>query len=755
LVLLFFSGASSAVRAQEQQVQAPPNQAQESPRFGITGVDLADLPLVHVTASGSGLGAPLAQLPAVIREDRIEQTIVQSETVDIGIASAFLVDASSNIVEPGNTGDARNVEIANAVNRFVQMQLLAAETDWLAAYTFGADGQGFQQLADWNPDHQLVANALQQYEPVQLSDSTPLFTLIKYGLDQVEIGPFPGNLRRSLVVFSDGYDKLSALQIDDIVNRANRLGVTVHTVMVGPPAEDRQQNLQRIADATGGRYVLYNSLEDMERLWQRLAEDRRQQRYTYRLTKAQPELLEMAVTSTDGSIFDDEYTVPFVPLQPPQLTVVEPQLNAAIERHGAASDTAPADLQPGTLNITLDVQWPDGHPRNFERIEYEIGGQTLVPSEEPFTSVAFPLADLGEGPQTLRVLAVDEFGIESKSAPQSFRISFVLPTPEPPPTPTAVAASAPAPAADSSGGQEVATEQGAQELAASAPAATKVVPLAAAPVAASAAIPAPDTSFDLGGMPFIYGSDGQGGRQLTVGTTVIPVNPLTLAAAALPLLLLIGVLAFTGRKSRKPKAPTFGTPSGYDSSTLVDNKSTMIEATAYDVTEDATEAQPIVQFEAPASLVYIEGGEHLPKKLDIEGGREVRIGRKQTYCDVLIDDQRVSRLHASIHEREDGNFYLKDEGSSGGTFVNRRKLRVNDAHLLKHGDVINFNTVAYRFELADEASDQAAGLISGQAPPQSTSRSSGNGMANSGGGTSGLAASSKSGSSYNQGEDPT
>jgi pSer/pThr/pTyr-binding forkhead associated (FHA) protein len=128
----------------------------------------------------------------------------------------------------------------------------------------------------------------------------------------------------------------------------------------------------------------------------------------------------------------------------------------------------------------------------------------------------------------------------------------------------------------------------------------------------------------------------------------------------------------------------------------------MVEQTAYELTEDATEPQVMVNFISPASLIYVDGGDHLPSKLDIEGGREVRIGRKQAYCDIIIDDQRVSRLHASIVEKEDGKFYLKDEGSSGGTYVNRRKLRVNDMVELHHGDIINLNTVSYRFELNDQ-----------------------------------------------------
>ncbi len=706
-------------------------QETERPVFLITGVDLANLPLVNVTASGSNLGAPLAELPAVLREDKVEQPILDSKPVDIGIAAGFLVDASNNIRDRGKTGDPRYVEVANAVDRFIQMKMLAAEADWLAAFTIDSSGAGFQQLADWTQDHQAVANQLRLYQPEQMPETTPLFNLIKYGLDQIEIGPFPPNLRRNLVVFSDGYDSLSAVQIDDIVSRANRLGVTIHTVMIGAEAENRRQNLQRIADVTDGEYVLYSSLADMEQLWTKLAAERQQQQYTYRLTKAQPELLELSVTAPNQRAFSDEYPYPFVPAQPAQITIAQPAAGTVISRTGTEPDTPQEEMEPTTLAIGLDVQWPDGHPRNFDRMEYEIGGKTLVQSSEPFTYFEFPLAEFDAGAQTLRVLGTDELGIESKSAPQSFQIEFILPTP------VAPVAVAPVDNVDTSAGNGV--DSGANTDA------TAVMPMANATPppseqAGDADTPVPTTvvvplttpvaadwvagpSWRIGSTEIAYGTNAAGERQLRFGGVAVPVNLATISLAAVPFVILIGALALAGRRRR---SSVIALPSAYEPATSADNKSTMIEATAYELTEDATEAQPIVDFESPAWLVYVEGGEHLPKKLNIEGGREIRIGRKAAYCDILIDDQRVSRLHASIHEREDGNFYLKDEGSSGGTFVNRRKLRVNDSHPMSHGDIINFNTVAYRFELADggeghgsgNGANNAAGTSGGSANSQ-------------------------------------
>ena len=52
--------------------------------------------------------------------------------------------------------------------------------------------------------------------------------------------------------------------------------------------------------------------------------------------------------------------------------------------------------------------------------------------------------------------------------------------------------------------------------------------------------------------------------------------------------------------------------------------------------------------------------------------KTVRIGRKQE-SDVVLDDPSVSRLHAELTVTSDGQAYLVDCASSGGTFVSREQ----------------------------------------------------------------------------------
>ena len=75
--------------------------------------------------------------------------------------------------------------------------------------------------------------------------------------------------------------------------------------------------------------------------------------------------------------------------------------------------------------------------------------------------------------------------------------------------------------------------------------------------------------------------------------------------------------------------------------------------------EDATEPDLGLDFDAGASafFVRVEGGDHLPSELPIhplpqadEAHPAARIGRSGA-CDIVIDDRRVSRWHATVPGR--------------------------------------------------------------------------------------------------------
>ena len=124
-----------------------------------------------------------------------------------------------------------------------------------------------------------------------------------------------------------------------------------------------------------------------------------------------------------------------------------------------------------------------------------------------------------------------------------------------------------------------------------------------------------------------------------------------------------------------------------------------------DATEPATEAFPA------ATLVYMRGEGDVPKEISLHrqhlGAHHPNkwsIGRSYQESDEVIESRRISRLHATITE-QNGRFMLRDEGSSGGTYITsgktriRRRLEALVPMPLEDGDTVNFNSVAYRFDV--------------------------------------------------------
>jgi hypothetical protein len=83
--------------------------------------------------------------------------------------------------------------------------------------------------------------------------------------------------------------------------------------------------------------------------------------------------------------------------------------------------------------------------------------------------------------------------------------------------------------------------------------------------------------------------------------------------------------------------------------------------------------------EGPALVVRAGGGR--AGESFRPAGTRTRIGRSPD-CDIFLDDVTVSRNHAVLVE-ENGEFFVEDQGSLNGTFVNRRRI---DRAPLHEGD---------------------------------------------------------------------
>jgi hypothetical protein len=85
--------------------------------------------------------------------------------------------------------------------------------------------------------------------------------------------------------------------------------------------------------------------------------------------------------------------------------------------------------------------------------------------------------------------------------------------------------------------------------------------------------------------------------------------------------------------------------------------------------DEPAEALEDLGVKGPA-LVVRSGGGRAGEMFPLDG--ETTVGRSPD-CGIFLDDVTVSRKHAILRER-DGNYFIEDQGSLNGTFVNRKRV---------------------------------------------------------------------------------
>lgn len=106
-----------------------------------------------------------------------------------------------------------------------------------------------------------------------------------------------------------------------------------------------------------------------------------------------------------------------------------------------------------------------------------------------------------------------------------------------------------------------------------------------------------------------------------------------------------------------------------------------------------------VAVEANASLIRLSAeGQVLaiPPIALIES--EIVFGTDPIQCTTILDDASIASVHARLRQTDDGGYLLLDNNSVGGTWVNYDTIP-HEGYRLRHGDMVNFGQLAYRFML--------------------------------------------------------
>lgn len=91
-------------------------------------------------------------------------------------------------------------------------------------------------------------------------------------------------------------------------------------------------------------------------------------------------------------------------------------------------------------------------------------------------------------------------------------------------------------------------------------------------------------------------------------------------------------------------------------------------------------------------------------RLDDPEKKFYRFGRLATSCDIQIEHQTASRIHAIIAHHQDGGLCIVDLNSANGTFLDDEQLPPKEPTQLKNGSAIRFGEydVVFRMHLGDK-----------------------------------------------------
>ncbi|HSM23892.1 MAG TPA: FHA domain-containing protein, partial [Anaerolineaceae bacterium] len=90
--------------------------------------------------------------------------------------------------------------------------------------------------------------------------------------------------------------------------------------------------------------------------------------------------------------------------------------------------------------------------------------------------------------------------------------------------------------------------------------------------------------------------------------------------------------------------------------------------------------------------------------------KEWVIGSDEKNARLVIKNAALDSMHARLKRRTEGDFWLSDQNSIAGTWVNFTPITSKGVKL-KHGDLIHFAKASYRFELSHPTEDSEIQII--------------------------------------------
>lgn len=421
--------------------------------------------------------------------------------------------------------------------------------------------------------------------------------LLLQALDYASDPATPAAMPSHLIFITPMIHSATELPYANAIARAREASTSIHTVLMAseetledPAVED----LQQLAQATGGQFILFDPEAGFAFLNESVLGTRTQYRLTYdsRANDSQTHTLQVRVTGEALEAISPVRQFS-VDVAPAQIVFIQPPLE--ILRASDDPSLAPSELPPTSQTLSLLITFPDGHPRSLVRSELIVDAEPAAERESPpFDQFEWDLRGYrSDGAHTLYAVVEDSLGLQSRTV-------------------------------------EV------------------VVDILVSPA-----------------------SGGLSALRPAFGSIIA-----AFAVLAAGLVLLVGLISLTRRRSTMEGAPIGRTPR------LNPFKRASIRKGKFGPPE--------------ALLIPIHpAGDPVPLS-----GIDVVLGRDATLATIVLDDPSVDGLHARLIRQAGGNYLLKDQGSVAGTWVNYA-LVPEQGQRLDHGDILQLGRVELRFRRSE------------------------------------------------------
>lgn len=596
----------------------------------ITNIDASEFPqvAVHFRALDSN-GFPVTALQAnmfSIKEGSSQIAPENLASVEKGLCVHFMVDAGVWLY------GASWQNAKEAITDFAQTTPWMKEDLDQVALTVIESG-GARQLVGYTADSEALVTAVNNYTPPRGSEFSRPAAALQATLEELEMNPPEGcndNRPKFIMYMTSGMESGTG-QIGTVTTQAKTARIPIYTVLLSTRTE-QQQNLQQLADESGGKYIQYTNRNNMSAFFTQLTEYRNHYELTYRskVNSSGTQSIELVATVGAGTRSTaGQYDIT---VDPPRALISSPSTNASIVRTADAYTTDTTILTPTSYPVVASVIFPDDHIRRLRQARLFVNGvvaQTVTnPNPNNDIELLWNLQNIQEaGTFSLEVEIEDELGLRSKSPAITANVDIRIPAPDP--------------------GAGVSMND---------IEATVTVIVGGSIPATATPIPcfSPDVVCNRVERP-------------------LRSNPTSFASLGLALLSMIfaGVV-WVKRDSAPVRAVTDTVRRGVDTITK----------------------RYLGPAEARAYLVVLEGDVNVGKTLEIYG--DTPIGRSRQTAELVFqqydDNSPISRLHCTITDEED-HFTIKDEDSANGTFLNGNRLSPLAPEPLHDGDEIELGRV--------------------------------------------------------------